>query len=182
MHSGDSAFIQFSRLFESLRAPFLISDGVSIPAGGYGFSNLIASYTPGAQHHISGSSSVEIGTFYDGNKKTAAFKGRVDMTSRIFLEPNVSFNWIDLPEGNFTASVIGGRFVYTLTPEMFTTALIQYGSSTHSVSANLRFRWEYRPGSELFLVYTEGRSTLPAHGTELQSRGFVVKMNRLFRF
>jgi hypothetical protein len=31
-------------------------------------------------------------------------------------------------------------------------------------------------------VYTEGRSTLPLQGTELQNRGFVVKINRLFRF
>jgi len=37
------------------------------------------------------------------------------------------------------------------------------------------------PGSELFGVYTEGRTTLPPQGTDLESRGFVVKINRLFR-
>ena len=58
-------------------------------------------------------------------------------------------------------------------------------SSSDVVSANLRFRWEYRPGSELFVVYTEERDTetlMPDRFSELRNRGFVVKMNRLFRF
>ena len=54
---------------------------------------------------------------------------------------------------------------------------------SQETSANLRLRWEYQPGSELFVVYSEGRSTLPPVGVEaLQSRGFVVKVNRLFRW
>ncbi len=69
-----------------------------------------------------------------------------------------------------------------MTPRMFVAALVQYSSSSSSLSTNLRFRWEYQPGSELFVVYTEGRSTLPLTGTELENRGFVVKINRLFRF
>ena len=65
---------------------------------------------------------------------------------------------------------------------MFVAALVQYSSSSTSLSTNLRFRWEYEPGSDLFVVYTEGRSTLPERGTELQNRGIIVKINRLFRF
>ncbi len=48
-----------------------------------------------------------------------------------------------------------------MTPRMFVAALVQYSSSNTSLSTNLRFRWEYQPGSELFVVYTEGRTTLP---------------------
>ena len=52
-----------------------------------------------------------------------------------------------------------------------------------SLWTNLRFRWEYQPGSELFVVYTEGRNTLPPTGsTALETRGFVIKINRLLRF
>jgi hypothetical protein len=64
---------------------------------------------------------------------------------------------------------------------MFVTALVQYSSATTSLSANVRFRWEYLPGSELFVVYTEGRDTFPTRQLPLESRGFVVKINRLFR-
>jgi hypothetical protein len=181
-HSGDVVSIQLQRLFDSVPAPFPIGD-VRIPAGGYAFDNMKAIYTAGQQHRVSGSSSVEVGSFYGGDKKTVAFTGRVNVTLQFGVEPNISFNWGDLPGGRFTTTVVGARGTFTMNPRMFTAVLVQYGSSNTSLSTNLRFRWEYQPGSELFVVYTEGRSTLPPIGAEaLQSRGFVVKINRLFRF
>ena len=47
-----------------------------------------------------------------------------------------------------------------MTPLMFVSALMQYNSGINAVSTNARFRWEYRPGSELFVVYNEERNTL----------------------
>ena len=49
-----------------------------------------------------------------------------------------------------------------MTPLMFVSALVQYNSGINAVSANVRLRWEYRPGSELFVVYNEERDTLTA--------------------
>ena len=77
------------------------------------------------------------------------------------------------------------RVSYSFTPRMFFSGLIQYNSASNTVSNNLRLRWEYAPGSELFVVYTEDRETdplMPNRYTELRNRGFVVKVNRLFRF
>ena len=53
--------------------------------------------------------------------------------------------------------------------------------ATASFSSNLRFRWEYRPGSELFVVYTDERDTLQRGFPDLKNRAFVVKINRLLR-
>ncbi|MBI4206446.1 MAG: carbohydrate binding family 9 domain-containing protein [Betaproteobacteria bacterium] len=181
-HNGDGISAQYSRLLEFLPAPFLVSRGVSIPAGGYQFDNVLATYTAGAQRRVSGSSALEIGSFYDGDKTTATFRGRVEVTPQLGVEPNVSVNWIELPQGRFTTTIVGGRAFFTMTPQMFAAALVQYGSSNASLSTNLRFRWEYQPGSELFVVYSEGRSTFPPRGTELENRGLAVKINRLFRF
>jgi hypothetical protein len=64
---------------------------------------------------------------------------------------------------------------------MFAGALIQYNSSTHSFSSNVRFRWEYQPGSDLFVVYSEGRDMFGDVPRGLLNRGFVVKVTRLFR-
>jgi hypothetical protein len=181
-HNSDALSVQYSRLYEFLPAPFPISRGVSIPIGGYSFDDFQLLFSGGAQRRLSGSTSVNIGNFYDGDKKTVGFKGRMEMTQQLSVEPNVSLNWINLPQGSFTTKVVGGRTTFTMTPRMFVAALVQYSSSTTSLSTNLRFRWEYQPGSELFIVYTEGRSTLPPSGIELESRGFVVKINRLLRF
>jgi hypothetical protein len=65
---------------------------------------------------------------------------------------------------------------------MFASALLQYSSTDGVFSSNLRFRWEYLPGSELFVVYTDERDTLTRGYPDIRNRAFVVKINRLFRF
>ena len=62
------------------------------------------------------------------------------------------------------------------------SALLQHSSATNTLSSNIRFRWEYQPGSELFVVYTEGRDTSTVGRIALENRGFAVKLTRLFRF
>ncbi len=66
---------------------------------------------------------------------------------------------------------------------MFASALLQYSSSDRTFSSNLRFRWEYRPGSEFFLVWTDEHDTFQARpDTRMRNRAFVVKATRLLRF
>ena len=74
------------------------------------------------------------------------------------------------------------RTTYSVTPLMFVSALVQYNSSNHSLGANIRLRWEYQPGSELFVVYDEQRDTMIRGYPELDTRAFIVKITRLFRF
>jgi hypothetical protein len=166
---------------EVLIAPLPVSDRARIAPGSYDFASVLSAYNPGQQHRISGAASLEIGSFYGGSKTSAAFRGRASLTAKFAIEPNISLNWIDLPQGPVTNTVLGQRTLYTMTPRMFLTALVQYSSSTTSLSANIRYRWEYQPGSELFVVYTEGRDTAVSR-TPLENRGFVVKVNRLLRF
>ena len=105
------------------------------------------------------------------------------MTPQLAVETGVSLNWVDLPDGRFTTQLVTTRTTYTVTPLMFISALLQYNSSSDSLGVNLRMRWEYRPGSELFVVYNEQRDTLtPSRYPELQNRAFGIKINRLFRF
>jgi len=77
---------------------------------------------------------------------------------------------------------VRARADYGFSPLMFASALLQYNSGDNAVSANVRFRWEYRPGSELFLVYNEQRDTLARSFPALANKAFIVKINRLLRF
>jgi hypothetical protein len=59
---------------------------------------------------------------------------------------------------------------------------MQYQSRTDSMSTNARFRWEYQPGSEVFVVYSDGRNTLGPGFPDLDNRSVVVKLTKLFRY
>jgi hypothetical protein len=90
-------------------------------------------------------------------------------------------NLVDLPAGESTQAVARLRADYAFTPRMFASTLMQYNSDTRLFSSNLRFRWEYRPGSELFVVWTDERDTRP-DGAGLQNRALAVKITRLLRY
>jgi hypothetical protein len=158
---------------------------VTIPAGGYHVTENKVQWTMGQQRTASGQLYLNVGPFYAGNRTQIGYSsGRVKLANALSLEPGLSINRVTLPYGDFTAKLVTSRLTYTITPMMFVSTLVQYNSSTSTVSTNARLRWEYRPGSEFFLVYTEGRDTLssraPTQG--LQNRTFVVKVNRLVRF
>jgi hypothetical protein len=65
---------------------------------------------------------------------------------------------------------------------MFVSTLVQYQSRVGNMSINARFRWEYLPGSELFIVYSDGRTTLTPGFPEVENASFVVKVTRLLRW
>ena len=161
-------------------------DEVAFPVGGYQFFDVEGTYSPGAQRRLNGRFTVRAGDYFNGSIRSVEFRqGRMEVTQRLSLEPSVSVNWIDSPQGSFRTDLLVSRVNLSFTPRMFFSGLIQYNSSTNTVSNNLRLRWEYQPGSELFVVYTEDRVTDPLRPdrfSELRNRGFVVKVNRLFRF
>ena len=97
------------------------------------------------------------------------------------MEPGVSFNVLDLPEGEQTQAVLRLRTDYAFTPRMFASALLQYNDADRILSSNVRFRWEYAPGSELFVVWTDERDRTP-QGPGLRTRGLAIKATRLLRF
>ena len=172
--------------YERIQEPFEIAPGMILPVGQYGFNDVELSYSLGQQRRVNGTVVVRTGSFWGGHIDTIGFtRGRVEILKRLSAEPTISFNWVDLPQGSFRTTLAGTRLTYSFTSRMFLSGFVQYSSSGDSLASNIRLRWEYSPGSELFVVYTDDRNTAPLtpnRFSALRSRGVVVKINRLFRF
>jgi hypothetical protein len=185
MVNNDELTVNYTRDYEYIPRPFLISTsaGVTVPVGGYTYQNLLTSYTLGMRRFLSGTVSYQEGQLYGGTRRTVGLAaGRMDVSPQLAFEPGISANWVSLPWGDFTSTVITKRTTFTINPRSFVSALVQYNSTRRTFSTNARFRWEYRPGSELFVVYSDGRDTEPAGFPQLVNRAFIVKINRLLRF
>ena len=181
--NSDRLSVVHDRFYESLVSPFRIATLVTIPVGGYAFQHTQVMMALGGQRKVSGTLTMGRGSFYGGTRTTASYSSaRIVVTPRFSLEPTLSRNWVDLPYGNFTATLLSNRVTFTVTPRMVLSGLLQYNSTNASLSSNLRVRWEYTPGSELFVVYTDEHDTLPIGSPDLKNRAFVVKINRLLRF
>jgi hypothetical protein len=180
--NSDVLRLEYTRTFESLPRAFEISPGIELPVAGYDYGSVRINYNIGQRRRVSAQLALDHGTFYSGHRTSVQVsRGRVNVSSQLSLEPTYALNRVTLAEGAFTSHLLGSRITYTMTPAMFASALVQYRSDGRMVSTNARLRWEYRPGSELFVVYNEERDTLGRSFPSLMNRAIIVKVNRLFR-
>ena len=179
-NSGDEFTIYHVRTEDRPLAAFRVA-GAPIAAGSYDFGQTAVNYVLGPQRPLTGFLSMNRGSFYGGRKTELSYNGRVSPTSQFIVEPIITLNWLHMPQGEFRSRLASARTTYTMTPRMFVAALIQYNSSNNQLGANVRFRWEYQPGSDLFVVYNDGRDTLGRGFPTLLNRNFSIKFTHLFR-
>jgi hypothetical protein len=194
--SSDQFQLDFVRSYDLVDLPFTPAGSpVAIPAGTYSFDAVTAAMTFGAQRRVSGTVSLQAGEYYGGKIRSLTLGagpmtsgGRVSLLTQLSFEPTLSITRIELPTATFTTRLARTRIDYGFSPLMFLSALLQYNSADRALSTNLRYRWEYAPGSELFLVYTDERDMTDDGFTPqptvrgLKNRAFVIKLNRLWRF
>ena len=186
-NNSDTFNVEANASYDLLLTPFSPSPGHPIPPGSYTYNDVSLRYNMGQQRRLSGNIGVQLGEYYNGTIRSLTFsQGRYAILKQFSVEPRLSINHIELPSGAFTTKLYGARTDYGFSPRMFTSALLQYSSADHTFSSNVRFRWEYRPGSEFFVVWTDEQDTNPLEpirgNIALRNRAFVIKMTRLFRF
>ncbi|MDH3207590.1 MAG: carbohydrate binding family 9 domain-containing protein, partial [Gemmatimonadota bacterium] len=136
--NSDSFSANFTESYENLQDVFNIASGVAIPAGRYDFRSASVSYGFGLQRPYSGNLSAQYGSFYDGTRTSVGFqRARIALTPQLSMEPNISFNWVDLPGGDFTQHVASTRLSYSFSPRLFLSGLVQYSTQSDALGANL---------------------------------------------
>jgi len=165
--------------------------GATIPAARYENPEWRIGVNLGPTRRLQGGVSFRRGDYYGGTITSLGLNGaRFEISKQFFVEPSVSFNWIDLPTalvpGRYDQNVFVTRATYTISPRMYVSALVQAAAGNdidfRTFIGNFRFRWEWAPGSELFIVYTEDRNAdVLGQWSTLNNRGLVVKVNRLLR-
>ncbi len=178
--SGDEVNLTYSHITDRPQNAFSVA-GATIARGSYEFDDLRVNYLLGPQRRLVGTVTAARGTYYGGEKSELAYSGRLSMTSRFMVEPTLTLTWLTMPEGEFAARLAAARTTFTVTPRMLVAALVQFNASTRTVATNVRFRWEYRPGSDLFVVYSDNSGGPGARVPGLLSNSFAVKFTRLLQ-
>jgi hypothetical protein len=174
--NGDEASMSVERSYEALTEPLELSEDHLVPAGRYHFTIGRAAYTLGPRHRFAtGDVGVGGGSFYGGSLFEASYRGRLDLVGRLTLEPNIAVNWIDVPSepDAFWLNVFGLRATLPFSPRASVSTLVQYGTGDGHLGTSVRLRWEYRPGSDLFVVFSDGHDTTRP-GNPMVNRSFAV--------
>ncbi|MEO0630129.1 MAG: hypothetical protein AAFY46_05305, partial [Planctomycetota bacterium] len=90
------------------------------------------------------------------------------------------YNDINLPQGDFEVEILRTRADLQFSPDLTWSNVVQWDNQSNRASLNSRVRWEYSPGSEIFVVYNEG---FDVDGSQLESaeRLATIKIGAAFR-
>lgn len=88
-------------------------------------------------------------------------------------------NRVELPAGSFTTNLFRERLQVNLTPDLSTSAFVQFSDAAELLAANLRLGWTYRPGADVFLVLNQ-RWDAPSLGLRtVRDRQAILKLTYL---
>ncbi len=170
LESGDSLSFLVRNTTEHLTEDFPIQ-GIIITPGEYVFTSFRTSIQTSSSRKLFGSFDVEIGEYYNGNRRGFAVDGTFKPTVRLSIEPTVEFNRITLPDTEFDANAYGGRIGYSFSTTLFTKLFAQWSSDREVISANILLNYIYRPGSDFYLVFNQNYGT---HDGNLESLDWTV--------
>ncbi len=159
--SGAGGSLKTKVFFEDLPIPFPLSEEVVVPAGSYTFFRVGASYHVSHTRLFQLRPYVEAGAFYDGWQATAGVSPILYVSPHLELSGFYRFDRIRFPDRDqgFDAHLARLRIGTALNTKVSTNAFIQFNSATNTVSANVRFRYNFREGNDLWIVYDEGMNT-----------------------
>jgi hypothetical protein len=101
------------------------------------------------------------GTYYNGRLNEARVRGTYRANERLSFDLAEQWNRFRLPLPNGDFSVLYGSFQtnYSFSRFLTLSSLVQMNTAnTQAVSANIRLRWNYRPDSDLYVIYTAGQA------------------------
>ena len=160
---------------------FDLSDDVSVPVGRYRADHVGWFANTSRARPVGFGSTGFISRFYDGSLVTVSTNLTLSISPQLSFEPGFTRNVVDVPGGSFTADISSLRASYSFSTKLFANALVQYNSLDSEFSTNVRFNFIHRPGSDLFIVFTENRGGEDFVWRRLADRGLVVKLTYLMR-
>ena len=182
---GSSLTVGAMSSFESVRKPFPLSD-VWILHGEHWFHEGSVMLRLPRSAVFRGDFNASAGSFYDGRRLSLAL-GPVWTVSRYLeVEAGCEINRLDFPEreAGTTTRLARLRLIAALNPRVSLSTLVQYNSEIAQTGVNVRFRYHFREGTDLWVVYNEGlfheRDRRTPRPPLSAGRAVMVKYSRAF--
>jgi len=184
---SSSGTIEFKISYEDLLTDFELSDEAIVPRENYTFYQAGVSYDMPPERLVSTGIQVEGGTFYDGTRISFMLDPSWNISKHLELSAEYQYERIRFDDRNqkFDAHIARLRIGTALNNQVSTNSLIQYNSTLDLISANVRFRYNFREGQDLWIVYNEGLNTSPyktdPHLPISDSRTILIKFTYTFQ-
>jgi hypothetical protein len=180
-NAGDNLSLGFTAAEVQIDDAFRVADSLPVQPGRYDADSW--SVTGGTSSARPWQLSVNLrgSSFYDGDLRALGGTVSLAASPALALQAGFTRNDVEMPSGAFVADISSLRVNWGLSTRLTANALVQYNSLTEALITNVRFNFIHRPGSDLYLVFTEARG-VDDDLWAVDDRGLVVKLTWLARF
>jgi uncharacterized protein DUF5916/cellulose/xylan binding protein with CBM9 domain len=179
--SGYGIGITARNTYESVRDTFSISGGAVVVPGNHWFHRgelfvmapRAATFRPTVL--------LAAGSFYDGSEITLSARPAWNPSKYVELGVDYDYNRIRFPDREgLDLHLVRVRLQLAIDVHASLASFVQHDNADHAIGLNTRFRYNFREGRDLWIVYNETMNTdrpeLPAPRPPLmRRRAFVVK-------
>jgi hypothetical protein len=171
---------------QRITTPLHIYKNVFIPNGLYHFARHQLTYGSGQDRRFTYNLFERFGGYYGGTLNEFRVRANYRPTAKFSISASETWDRfrLPLPNGNFSVVLASLQGNYSFNRFLTFTSLIQVDTSNNqAVSANVRLRYNYRPDSDLYIIYNVGTqfaSIAPANPPQIRETRFAVKWTYAF--
>jgi hypothetical protein len=176
----DRFSIKVTNFYESVPLTFLLPDSVPVFPGNYIWTNIGGRIQTSNVRVLQLTVEGACCSFYDGDG--------IETSAELAFRPNQYFEmsagyegtFIKLPTGAVDIHLLTLDSIINFTPDMQVAMQAQYDNISRNIGFLARYRWEFRPGSELFVALGQS-AVVPNSRIKLQTTQFSVRIGHTIR-
>ncbi len=159
--SGADVWIDFEMDYEDLPEDEDFPEDTVIPAGNYTNFKTEGGFETPSGSLFRADFDWAFGGFYDGWRLDFGIEPTWNVSRHLEMSSEYEVNIVRFPERNqgFNAHVVRLRTRAALNTQVSLNAFVQYNTASDRFSTNIRFRYNFREGNDLWLVYNENLNT-----------------------
>jgi hypothetical protein len=176
---------------DNLYSHWEISEGVVIPMGHHKMWKIEPILSSGEAYKYQFSIDAEIGEFYGGHQFSLTYNVSYDFSKLFQMELGGAYNKLNFPDeytnnvsGNLNLSRYFSRMKFNLSSKATLNSYMQYDTRANEIGWNLRFRYNAKEGTDLYVVYNHNANTdrdilsprLPFTNNQI----FTIKFSKTF--
>ena len=188
--AGGGGWLEPKWFVEDVAAPFRIGQGIDIPAGRYRFADFQVFWNMPAGRKYRTMVDARAGTYFDGRRQQVIVAPTFNISPQLELGGDYQLTRLQFPgrDQRENIQLLRLRIRGALDARASGNAFVQYNSATDRIATNVRLRYNFAEGTDLWLVYDEGFAMerlelTPGVRTPLSTgRTLLLKYSHTFQF
>jgi hypothetical protein len=179
---GDTSFaVQAQNNYDRLLQPFVLPHNVVIPPGSYAWNSGFIHLRTSASLPFSFHTDVWCCDYYNGSEWRVRAELFFKPTETYEFEADYDTTFIRTPGGKVDIQIVALNGIVNFTPDMQFAMQAQYDNISESFGFLGRYRWEFQPGSEIFVAFGQS-AVIPGTDLRFQTTQLSLRIGHTLRF